>query len=131
MKRITLVLFLFLIGCAKGSDSGNGGTSLSLIGYEKYDFVNSVYIPSNEILIIIYNNGFTLTKNGCDTVFYESSDTSLPNMTTKNLEGTNDEFSSCYPTQISIEITDNNQPFNSKKSFSVKILSDLYNMFLN
>lgn len=131
MKRITLILFLFLIGCAKGSNSGDGGTSLSLVSYEKYDFVNSVNVPSSEMLIIIYNNGFSLTKNGCDPVFYDSTDTALPNMTTKNLNGTNEEFSSCFPNQINIEITENNQPFNSKKSFSVKILSDLYNMFLN
>jgi len=129
MNKIILILFLF--GCAKGSDSGDGEPSLSLISYEKHDFVNSTYIPSREIIIIIYNNGFSLTKNGCDTVFYESNNTSLTNITTKNLEGTNEEFPSCFPNQISIEITDNNQQFNSKKSFSVKILSDLYKMFLN
>lgn len=131
MNKTTLLLFLFLIGCAKSSDSGKSIDSLSLISYEKYDFVNSSYIPSSETLVIIYNNGFSLTKNGCDSVFYNSIDTSLPNLTTKNIEGSNDEFSSCFPNQITIEVTDRNQIFNSKKTFSVKVLSDIYNMFLN
>lgn len=84
------------------------------------------------MVVVIYPKSFSLTKPGCESVMFDSSDTTLPVNATKTITGINDGTpSSCYPYQINLDITNSGQQFNNKNIYSVTILADIYNMFLD
>lgn len=127
-----LSLSLILSACA-GKRDPNTAETLTLLTYEKYEFVNSVYLPSNELTLFIHPyQGFTLAKVGCQDIFVADSKSRLPVLNeTITLEGLNNDFNNpCYPYNISVEIFDGGAMFNSKKSYQIKYVTDMYNMIL-
>ena len=132
MNKTFILLSLFLSACA-GSGSSNSGGAQTLISYNKYDFVNATYVTNNDGFVIsLYQTGMSLSKTGCDTTFFQASNTSLPapGDPAKTIQGVNNGNSSCFPNQVNIEITNENKTFSNKASYSVKFLSDMYEMIL-
>lgn len=134
MKNILLFLSLSLVltACA-GQRDPNMQESLTLLTYEKYDFVNSVYLPSNELTLFIHpSQGFTLSKAGCQDIYISDIKSRLPVLNeTITLEGLNSDFNDpCYPYNISVEIFDGGTMFNNKKTYQIKYVTDMYNMIL-
>lgn len=132
MRKILLFIIFVIFGCS-GGNNNEKRASQSLVSYQKYDFVNSTFIPNSELIIIIYNNGFSVTKTSCESLFFSSQNiVQLPINSTTIITGTSDSYDQlCFPSQLSLEISNNGNLINNKKIYSIKVLSDLYNTYLD
>lgn len=132
MKKHLFLILLFLFGCANQNNQKNSNY-MTLISYQKYDFVNSQFISNSDILLTLYGDGFTLAKKGCTTIFFHAQNASLPTtQSSKIISGTLDSQnpSDCWGSGVDLEITQNNTLFNDKATYLINILADSYNFVL-
>lgn len=132
MKHILFLITLFIMSCSNQNNQ-KSQSYVSLISYQKYDFVNSLFLANSEVLLTIYSNGFVISKKGCSAIFFHSTNTTLPDFSqSKTISGEVDSLNptDCWGARLDLEISKNGTIFEGRQTYLISILADSYNFVL-
>jgi hypothetical protein len=120
-----------LVGCAKGSK--DAPLTISYFGYEKYDFINNIYVPDSKFVMSDGGSYFTASKINCSDKVYKINVKTI-DQTTQNIHyqlsslEINPTFNSCFTDSADFTLTYINQDAD-RIYYNSSLFGDTYNLF--